>query len=118
MSATAPRGSKGPRGSSQQNKRSARATSWRNIAGVLGALIPTANAILLSVQATLAQPGVDRVIPGWVYATVNGGVLIGALLTKIIAEIIGTPIFRLWSQQRNGTNTPGPRKRLDEKKEG
>jgi hypothetical protein len=53
----------------------------------LAAFLAAANAVMLVVQATLAQPPFDFWLPSWAYVAVNAGVVVVAGISKILRTI-------------------------------
>lgn len=61
--------------------------TWRSATRTLATFLAAANAVLLVVQATLAQPPFDIWLPGWTYVAVNAGVVVVAGFSKILRII-------------------------------
>jgi len=85
-----------------------RRTSWRTFVQTLVALLPTTNAVLLSVQALISAPPYDAVVPGWVFASVNFAVVGVAFLAKAIAQVMAAPIVNVWIESYWPTLAPAP----------
>ncbi|MCY7286821.1 MAG: hypothetical protein LH624_00835 [Cryobacterium sp.] len=62
----------------------------------LYALIPTANAVLIAVQAALLQPPNDTLLSPWIYILVNSVVIFAAAAAKITGILRANPIFNKW----------------------
>lgn len=60
---------------------------------LLLALVPTANALLLIAQATLAEPPLSTLLPSWVYLVVNVAVVLGAATTRAVAVVVSNPFL-------------------------
>ena len=58
--------------------------TWRSATRTLATLLAAANAVLLVVQATLAQSPFDIWLPGWTYVAVNAGVVAVAGISNIL----------------------------------
>lgn len=69
---------------------------WRTFTQALIAFLPLANGILLAVQLVLAQPDYSGYVPGWVFAVVNGGILISALASKLVTQVMAAPGVNEW----------------------
>jgi hypothetical protein len=78
-------------------------TSWRTFVQTLLALLPTANGILLTVQALIAAPPYNDVVPPWMFALVNFAVVTAAFLAKVLSQIMANPVVNRWIE----THWPG-----------
>lgn len=61
--------------------------TWRSATRRLAAFLAAANAVMLVVYATLAQPPFDIWLPSWTYIAVNAGVVVVAGISKILRII-------------------------------
>lgn len=61
--------------------------TWRFATHRLAAFLAAANAVMLVVQTTLAQPPLDIWLPSWTYVAVNAGVVMVAGISKILRII-------------------------------
>lgn len=86
-----------------------RRTSWRTFVQTLVALLPTANAVLITVQAFISTPPYDAVVPGWVFAIVNFAVVGVAFLAKIVAQVMAAPTVNTWIENHWPKLAPAPR---------
>lgn len=57
---------------------------------VLAAVLSTTNGALLIIQSTIGQPPLDAALPAWVYAVVNGAVVLGAGVAKLASLVMRT----------------------------
>jgi len=55
---------------------------------VLAAALSTVNGALLIIQSTIGQPPLDVALPAWVYAAVNGAVVLGAGIAKLASLVM------------------------------
>jgi hypothetical protein len=85
-----------------------RRASWRTFLQTLLALLPTANAILLSIETFIAAPPYSEVMPGWVFAVVNGSAVTVAFLAKIVAQIMANPVVNAWIEKNWPLLAPSP----------
>jgi hypothetical protein len=67
----------------------------RTIAQALIVLVPTANLIALAVAGYLTEQ-VDVVVPGWVFAALNGIVVASALIMGLVARLMAVPGINAW----------------------
>jgi hypothetical protein len=68
----------------------------RSFARMALELAPTANAVLLVVQAVLAQPPYDTALPPMVYVWVNAGVVLLAGAMRISAILLSNALITKW----------------------
>lgn len=85
-----------------------RRSSWRTFVQTLVALLPTANAVLITIQAFISTPPYDAVVPGWVFATVNFSVVGVAFLAKVIAQVMAAPAVNSWIESHWPKLAPAP----------
>jgi hypothetical protein len=85
-----------------------RRASWRTFLQTLIALLPTANAILISIQALISAPPYDTVVPPWIYAVVNFTVVGVAFLAKTLAQLMANPVVNTWIEKNWPTLAPAP----------
>lgn len=85
-----------------------RRASWRTFVQTLVALIPIANAVLLSVQALISEPPYDAVVPVWVFASVNFAAVGVAFLAKTVAQVMAAPVVNSWIESHWPKLAPAP----------
>lgn len=72
-----------------------RSTSNRTLFQALITLFPLANAALLVIQGVLLEAD-QGTIPGWVWAVINGAVLVCGIVMKIASRIMAIPGVNEW----------------------
>lgn len=85
-----------------------RRASWRTFLQALLGFLPLVNGVLALVQELLAQAPYNVLLPGWIYAIVNAGVLLGAFVSKLIAQLMANPIVNRWIECHAGRLAAAP----------
>lgn len=71
-------------------------TSWRTFTQAILPALVILNGMLLALQSVLNDPEYSAYVPAWAWAAVNGGLLISAFLSKVIAQVMAVPGVNEW----------------------
>lgn len=74
-------------------------TGWRTFTQAILPTLLLVNGALLALQGVLNQPEYSGYVPAWAWAAVNGGLLISAFLSKVIAQVMAVPGVNEWIEQ-------------------
>lgn len=76
-----------------------RAVARTAFAYIIGALValPTINLALAAVQDELLNSGLD--IPAWIWAALNGAIVVGGLVMALITRLLAVPGINEWVKQ-------------------
>lgn len=77
----------------------------RSFARMVMELTPTANGVLLVVQAVLAQPPYDAALPPIAYVWVNAGVVLLAGMMRISAILLSNAAIAKWLSSEGDAST-------------
>lgn len=69
---------------------------WQKPAAVLLMVLPTVNAVLLTIQAFISEPPFNSAVPGWVFASVNAAVTLAAFAVKLMTQLMANPLVSEW----------------------
>ena len=80
--------------------------SWRTFVQAFVALLPLLNGITLAVQSAVVESGIQ--FPSWVWAVVNGAVVVTAFGTMLVTRVMNAPGVNRWIELHANLLAPSP----------